>query len=239
MSELSRGLTLTMNDRSLQTSSALRLHEGETPLPIDTDAYHALVDSVPALLHSARADGFIDLVNRGWLDYFGLPYEAVCGWTWAERFHPDDVEDFLSKWRAALATGEPFEAEGRVLRADGEYRTLLHRKVPVRYPYGEIRWYGSSIDIEDQKRAEQSIRLVADTTPALLHTGRPDGYLDYFNRGWLDFLGAQLGEIEGWNWTSKVHPDDIDELVQKWRSSIASGTALECESRVRRIDGQY
>jgi len=97
----------------------------------------------------------------------------------------------------------------------------------------------STPPFEEQKRAEQSIRLVADTTPALLHTGRPDGYLDYFNRGWLDFLGAQLEEIEGWNWTSRVHPDDVDELVRRWRSSLASGTALECETRVRRFDGQY
>jgi hypothetical protein len=36
--------------------------------------------------------------------------------------------------------------------------------------------------------AEDALRLVIDTTPALIHTGRPDGYLDYFNRGWLEFL---------------------------------------------------
>src|SRR6202051_5055215 len=29
---------------------------------------------------------------------------------------------------------------------------------------------------------EDALRLVIDTTPALIHTGRPDGYLDYFNQ---------------------------------------------------------
>jgi PAS domain S-box-containing protein len=206
----------------------------------DKEPFRALVEAAPALLHTARADGYIDFFNQGWLTFLGLPYEELCGWKWTKRFHPDDAGGFVAKWRAAIATGEPFETEGRVMRADGEYRTLLHREAPVWDANGGItRWYGSSIDIEEQKRAEQTIRLVADTTPALLHTGRPDGHLDYFNRGWLDFLGAELKEIEGWNWTSKVHPDDVDELVRRWRSSLASGDALECESRVRRFDGQY
>jgi PAS domain S-box-containing protein len=207
---------------------------------INQDSFDSLVDGAPALLHRARPDGYIDFFNRAWLDFAGVPQEELLGWGWVQRFHPDDVAGFLAKWRAAIASGEPIEAEGRALRADGEYRTLLHRKAPLRDARGKIiRWYGASIDIEDQKRAERTIRLVADTTPALLHTGRPDGYLDYFNRGWLDFLGARLQEIEGWNWTSKVHPEDIDELVSRWRSSLASGTALECESRVRRFDGEY
>jgi hypothetical protein len=39
--------------------------------------------------------------------------------------------------------------------------------------------------------------LAIDTTPALLHTGRPDGYLDYFNRRWLEYLGLSLEDICG------------------------------------------
>ena len=34
------------------------------------------------------------------------------------------------------------------------------------------------------------VQLV-DTSPALLHSALPDGILDFFNRGWLDFLGAR------------------------------------------------
>ena len=41
---------------------------------------------------------------------------------------------------------------------------------------------------EQSSRFEDRLRTIVDTTPALIHTGRPDGYLDYFNRGWLDLL---------------------------------------------------
>jgi hypothetical protein len=54
--------------------------------------------------------------------------------------------------------------------------------------------------------AEDALRLVIDTTPALIHTGRPDGYLDYFNQHWLEFLGLPLQEVCGWRWTGAVHP---------------------------------
>jgi C4-dicarboxylate-specific signal transduction histidine kinase len=44
-------------------------------------------------------------------------------------------------------------------RADGEYRWLLIRAVPLRDEVGKIvKWYGTSTDIEDRKRAEETVR---------------------------------------------------------------------------------
>ena len=86
---------------------------------------------------------------------------------------------------------------------------------------------------------ETALHRAVDTTPAFIHTGRPDGYLDYFNRGWLDFLGKSLEEVCGWKWTEVVHPEDVATLVQKWHAALASGEPLEVESRVRRADGTY
>ena len=82
--------------------------------------------------------------------------------------------------------------------------------------------------------AEDALRLVIDTTPALIHTGRPDGYLDYFNQRWLEFLGLPLEEVCGWRWTGAVHPEDVAGLLQKWHAALGSGEPLEAEARVRR-----
>ena len=58
-----------------------------------------------------------------------------------------------------MAAGAPFEQEELVRRADGEYRRSLARAVPLRDESGGIvRWYGTSTDIEDQKRTEESLR---------------------------------------------------------------------------------
>jgi PAS domain S-box-containing protein len=96
-----------------------------------------------------------------------------------------------------------------------------------------------SLQNDQSTATEHALRRAVDTTPAFIHTARPDGYLDYFNRGWLDFLGKSLEDVCGWRWTESVHPEDVTELVQKWHAALASGEPLEVESRVRRADGSY
>src|SRR6266480_2133501 len=121
--------------------------------------YRELVDTTPAFVHTALPNGDVDFYNRGWLEYVGLPLTDLLGWGWTCMIHPEDVETIVPKWRAALEAGEPFIAESRVRRADGEYRWFLHREEPLRNEAGEIvKWYGSSIEIEERKIAEEAIR---------------------------------------------------------------------------------
>ena len=99
---------------------------------------------------------------------------------------------------------------------------------------------GQSVEATERSiPAEDALRLVIDTTPALIHTGRPDGYLDYFNRSWREYTGKSLGELCGWRWTDAVHPEDVAGIIQKWQISLESGEPFEAEARVRRGDGSY
>ena len=92
----------------------------------------------------------------------------------------------------------------------------------------------------DQSTAtEKALRFAFDTTPAFIHTARPDGYFDYFNRCWLDFLGKSLEDVCGWRWTESVHPQDVGGIVEKWRAAFASGEPFVAEARVRCGDGTY
>src|ERR1700741_3876688 len=118
-----------------------------------------LVDSIPALIHTSRPDGFLDYFNKPWLEYLGVTLDKVIGWNWTAFVHPEDVEGIVAKWRACLATGEVFEYETRVRGAKGEYRWMLHRKVPLRAATVNIvKWFGSSLDIEERKTAEGKLR---------------------------------------------------------------------------------
>ena len=111
-----------------------------------------LVDSIPALMHIGRPDGYLDYFNKPWLTYFGVTFDKVVGWNWTTVIHPEDVEGILAKWRACLATGEIFEYEARVRGASGEYRWRFHRKVPLRDANGNIvKWYGSRIALGSSK----------------------------------------------------------------------------------------
>src|SRR5258706_6830862 len=127
----------------------------EEELRASESKYRHLVDTTPAFVHTALPNGDLDFFNRGWLEYLGLPITDLLGWRWTTAIHPEDVEELLNKWRASLESGQPLVAESRVRRADGEYRWLLHRKQPQRNEAGEIvKWYGSSIEIEERKRGE-------------------------------------------------------------------------------------
>jgi PAS domain S-box-containing protein len=108
-----------------------------------------LVDSIPALIHTAKPDGYLDYFNKPWLQYLGVTLDKVVGWNWTAYVHPEDVEGIVAKWRACLATREAFEYETRVRRA-GEYRWMFHRRVPFHDANGDsLKWYGSSLDIEE------------------------------------------------------------------------------------------
>jgi PAS domain S-box-containing protein len=132
-------------------------------LPEQAPDLRLVIDSAPALIHTALPDGYLDFFNETWLKYVGLSLEDLQGWRWTVVIHPEDVDGILAKWRSSLATGEIFLHEARVRRADGEYRWMLHHKVPVRDEHGRtVKWYGSSIDIEDRKRAEVGLQKAFD-----------------------------------------------------------------------------
>jgi len=123
------------------------------------DRLRFVIDTAPAMLHSARPDGYVDFFNKRWLEYVGVSLEEIWGWQWPNVIHPEDVVDVAGKWRSSVATGRPFEAEARLRRADGEYRLMLLRKVPLRDEAGSVvKWYRSAIDIEDRKRAEEELK---------------------------------------------------------------------------------
>ncbi len=200
-----------------------------------------LIEVIPQQIFISDAKGIFLYANQMAREYHGVTQEEFR----AEGFriwicHPDDRERLLDIRSRSIPQGISWEIEVRLRRKDGNYRWFLVRSKPMLDEHGKvIRWFGTNTEIDDRRRAEERIRLVIDTTPALIHTGRPDGHLDYFNRGWLEFLGVSLDAIEGWNWTSSIHPDDVDGLVSRWREALESGEPLECEARVRRHDGEY
>jgi PAS domain-containing protein len=90
-----------------------------------------LVDSMPAMIHTARPDGYLDYFNKRWLEYLGVIMYDVSQWK-CRAFVHREVEGIVPKGRACRATGEKFGYETRVRGADGEYRHKLHCKVPLR-----------------------------------------------------------------------------------------------------------
>jgi PAS domain S-box-containing protein len=124
------------------------------------------IETIPAMAWIAGPDGVAQFVNRRVFEYTGLSQSGKAEEVGKIAIHPEDRDRIVQRWGASFASGEPYEEEMRVRRADGEYRWFSSRRVALRDKRGKVvKWYGAAIDIQDRKRAEQ---LQAD----LAHTNR-------------------------------------------------------------------
>lgn len=138
-------------------------------LPATTpDALRRVIDTTPAFLHSSDPDGNLGFFNQRWLEYLGVSEDDLQGWAWTAFIHPDDLQGMLARWSACRASGEVFQYESRVRRADGQYLWFWHRNVPQCDEQGNIvMWYGSSTEIDDRKRAEEELKKAFTEIKAL------------------------------------------------------------------------
>jgi PAS domain S-box-containing protein len=129
-----------------------------------------IINTMPGLAWSTRADGIIDFLNQNYLDYLGFRREQAKNLAWNFAVCPDDADALARMGRSAAASGAVGEVEARLRRFDGEFRWFLCRAVPLRDPSGRVtRWFGINFDIEDRKRAEEELR---DTQTKLAYMTR-------------------------------------------------------------------
>src|SRR5258705_12765715 len=95
---------------------------------------------------------------------------------------------------------------------------------------------GQVTNLKGEIRSE--IGFDVDSIPALIHTARPDGYFDYFNKSWLEYLGATLDDVTGGKWRAFVHPGDGEGIVAQWRECLAAGKIFEHATRLPKATGQ-
>jgi PAS domain S-box-containing protein len=219
-----------------------------------TSDLQLLVDSAPSLIHTGMPDGYLDFFNQTWLRYVGRPPEDLHGWNWTAFIHPEDVEGIVTKWRASLASGEPFLHEARVLRADGEYRWMLHHKVAVRDGRGLIaKWYGSSIDIEDRKQAEVELRRSAEglqRSEYYLAEGQRLAHMGSwaFDPAGFDYWSPELFRMHGLDPDSKplsvqeyldcIHPQDREAVASLIDGLLSNASPFDTTKRIVRPDGE-
>jgi two-component system sensor kinase FixL len=134
----------------------------------DSEAkYRSIANAMPALVWSANAEGLRDFYNDRWRQFVGPSGEgggdgdgeaggeggeggsADNGWGWLDRIHPDDRTRVETNTRRAVAAGEPYGVEYRLVGQNGP-RWFLERALPVRNEDGRVHgWEGACVDIEE------------------------------------------------------------------------------------------
>lgn len=216
-------------------------------------------EDIPGLGWSAYPDGRMRFVNPAGLDFIGISAEEMRrimdedphAW-WKLFVHPDDAERNMARWEYSLKTGEPLVDEQRVRRHDGTYRWFRDSAVASRDERGNITgWFGTTVDIDDQKRAEAALRTselqlrrLIDTVPALIWCADPVGRPSYVNKTLVSWSGLSLADINTGNNPASIivdtaHPEDRSQIAEALVHSFSTGQPFASKYRQRRADGAY
>ena len=243
-------LSLVANQVALAVDDALNFDTSQhatEALRASEESFRLIVDSIPGLVVTMTAQGELEFVSQQCLDYFGMTLDELKGWATSDIVHPDDLSRVLATWRRSVETGQPYDSEYRIRRADGVYRWFHVRGLPLRDTEGfSVRWYALHTDIDDRKRFEEALRAseegfrrIVDSIPGLVCTMNAAGEVQLLNRRVLEYFGKTTEELKNWATSDAVHPDDRPRVIAAFASSVETGHPYDIEHRCRRADGAY
>jgi PAS domain S-box-containing protein len=208
--------------------------------------FRAMADSVPVLVWTTDVAGGATFVNQRWLDFTGRALDQELGDGWIEDLHPADVDPCLHAFREAFGRREQFEMEYRLRRADGEWRWVLVRGVPVYGDGGGFEGYiGSCLDITERREAEEALRASREDLAAAMAAGRMGSFDWDLVTGRVtrdanleSLYGLGPGEAASFEeWSVLVHPDDRRALLAEVDRVVATGGRYRLTHRLVRPDG--
>jgi PAS domain S-box-containing protein len=224
--------------------------QAEAELRASEERYRTLVTATSSILWRAKPDGSIFQVI-GFDDYPG-PQEDLLGYGWLDLIHPDDREEHACDWQAIVASDAPRESHYRFITANGDYRWVACRAVPLKGPDGTVReWAGYLTDIHERKQADEALRRSREELRAALEANRAiiehsldvictldeDGAFAQVSPRASDIWGYTPEELVGRRYIDLVHPDDVAMTDQVADRIMAGHPTFSFENRLVRKDG--
>jgi PAS domain S-box-containing protein len=220
--------------RSEETRSS-----AEAALLESEDRFHTMADNIAQLAWMADADGHIFFYNQRWYDYTGTTFAEMQGWGWEKVHEPTELQRMLPRWKAALATGEPWQDTFPLRGRDGKYRWFLSRAFPIKDASGKvIRWFGSNTDIHDIRATEEALRereavlrtVTSEARVGLVMVNQDREYL-FANNTYTEILGITDKDIIGKR-VPDVLPRVYEEQIKPRLDSAFAGERLCYELRI-------
>ena len=185
--------------------------------------FRELADNAPVMIWRSGPDKLCDWFNKPWLDFVGRTMDQELGNGWAEGVHPDDFERCLKTYIDAFDARQPFSMIYRLRRADGVYRDILDNGAPFYRGAVFAGYFGSCIDVTDQRAIEAQLRQAQKMEAVGKLTG---GVAHDFNN-LLQVIGANLEmlsvELAG---NDKLQKRVETALQAVWRGSKLASQLL-------------
>jgi PAS domain S-box-containing protein len=247
--EISRALLAKLRERGQVRLRRPRIQDVQNTngFGAGEDSFRLIVDTIPGLIAVMTPTGEVEHVNSQVLEYFGRTLEELKRWGRTEAVHPDDLPRVITAWQHAVETGQPYDFEHRIRRADGMYRWFQSRGLPLRDAEGRIvRWYNLLTDIDASKQSEERLRRSeADLLEAqrLSHCGswRHDLASGAFSVSpeVLRIRGVEsaepLSHID--RMYAGIHPDDRSRVRATYEAAQRENGEFDAEYRIVLHDG--
>src|SRR5262249_31173824 len=196
-----------------------------------------ITDTIRHPIGVLAPDGTMLYANRVALENSGLTLDEVIKEGLCARLcHPDDINRVRDEGRIALLEGVPFDLETRFLHKSGQYRWYLMQYNPLKDESGQIiRWYSTTTDIDDRKRAEEKLRqseehlrTITDTIRQSIVVMAPDGETLYANRVALDTTGLTQDVVKSEGFFRRAfHPEDLERVRAERQERLLSGAPFD------------
>jgi PAS domain S-box-containing protein len=207
-----------------------------------------VIETIPCLAWTATADGNAEFFNRRWLEYAGLTPHQAQGTGWTTTLHPNDLSGIVNYWQRILASSQPGEFEARLRRFDGEYRWFLFRATPSFDENGKaVKWYGTNIDIEERKRAEQDLRRSETYLAEAQRLTQTGSYAIHGTSRETSYWSEEMFRLFGFDpqqglprfeqWVQRIHPEDRDKFKLASDRTLLKNLDCDVEFKIVKPDG--
>jgi PAS domain S-box-containing protein len=223
----------------LKTHEALRESE---------ERFRRLVEVSSKMAWTTDADGIPREDSPSWRKFTGFRLDQYLnGSQWLEAIHPEDRQRVDEVWQEACRTRSHYTVETRMRRADGVYRRIFARALPLLNEDGSVRqWVGMNCDVTDLRASEEALceseerfRTLGDHMTQFAWMIDQSGEAVWFNRRWYEYTGCTPEQMHGWGWRSVHHPDHEERVVASWRRALATGEPWDETFPLRGANGQY
>ncbi|WP_121969912.1 PAS domain S-box protein [Leptolyngbya sp. BC1307] len=210
--------------------------QAEASLERSEQRFRQLADAMPLIVWTADPDGVVDYASHALRVYTGIyEPEPHPSQIWMTLLHPDDFDPCLTVWAAAVQTASPYRFEFRLRRYDGDYRWHLVQAVPIQDKDGTtVKWYGTAIEIHEQKQLAHEARQTADRFNTTLEsitdaffTLDHEWRFTFLNRQAERLLHRQRADLLG-NCLWDEFPEAVGTVFeQQYRQAINEGRSVE------------
>lgn len=216
----------------------------DSPSNIELSRIIELFPSPAFLLNSGEI--LIEVNNLG-ISLLGKEKKKIINRKFSELIEKNYRESFNEIFINACGSVIPQMMEIKIRGADKNYFPALLLLKPGAFASPENNlFFLSLIDLTNQKMKEEVIKdnqarfeSIANNAPVMIWYTDVEGLFSFVNKVWVDYTGKKAGAQLGMNWLKDVHPDDMENLLNKYRESFTQKKPFTYEFRLKGKDGCF